>query len=240
MIRSIIQHRAHRVLRAPHDALHPVNRAQVMAEINALATARADKNVLVVIRHPDHFMRHHLPDREDQIKPALRNQPIRLCRPWHVQLPLRQLTDELRRNLPQRLHIRAPVMNPEQLMRHARIHVVHLRRRHRCMRPDRRQYRLSRSPRSSLAAHVSAPACECSRVMSGGTARTRSRRLSFSRLSASNSFNCPGPSSTSIPPTAQNIPMRSTLTQECIRGTAPPRGRIRGPWEHLAFRNAQV
>ena len=111
MVGRVIEHVAHRIFRAAHDSFHSVNRAQIVASIDPFAASRAHQNILVVIRHPDHFMRHHLPDRENQIEPALQQKPVHLRRPRIVQLAFRLRMNKLRRNLANRLDIRSPVMN---------------------------------------------------------------------------------------------------------------------------------
>src|ERR1700734_1399150 len=97
----IIQNITHGVLGATHDALHPIDRSQVMAAVYAVAASRAAQNILVVIGHADDLVRHDLADRENEIEAAMRNEPVHLCRPRIVQLAIRLLADELRRNLPE-------------------------------------------------------------------------------------------------------------------------------------------
>src|SRR6202140_216784 len=85
-IGGVIENVAHGILRTTHDALHPINRAQVMAAVYALPASSAHQNILVVVRHADDFVGHDLSDRENQIETALRNQPVLLGRPRIVQL----------------------------------------------------------------------------------------------------------------------------------------------------------
>src|ERR1039458_10711959 len=80
-IGRIIENLAHGILGAAHDALHPINRAQVMAAVYALSASRAHQNILVVIGHANNFMRHNLPDGKNKIEAAMRNQPVHLRRP---------------------------------------------------------------------------------------------------------------------------------------------------------------
>src|SRR5579863_8771300 len=102
---------AHGVVCAAHDALHPVNRTQVMAPVYALAASRAHENILRVVGHAYHFMGHDLADRENKIEVAMDNEPVHLCRPRVVQLAFRLLADELGRDLAQSLDVRTPVMH---------------------------------------------------------------------------------------------------------------------------------
>lgn len=59
-------------------------RAQVMTAIDPLPAAGADKDILVVIGHPDHLMGHHLADGEDEIRTVFNQQFIHLGRPGIV------------------------------------------------------------------------------------------------------------------------------------------------------------
>src|SRR5690242_1889494 len=62
--RGIVQDAPDWIIRASHDPLHAVNSAQKMAPIDAVLSSGSDQNVLVVVRHPDHFMGHYLPNRK--------------------------------------------------------------------------------------------------------------------------------------------------------------------------------
>ena len=70
MVRGITQHVAHGIRGAAHDPLHPVDRAQVVAAVDALSASRADQDVLVVVGHADDFMGNDLADGEDQVEAA--------------------------------------------------------------------------------------------------------------------------------------------------------------------------
>src|SRR4029077_7625549 len=122
MIGGVIENVAHGILGTAHDALHPINRAQVVAAVYALSASCANKNVLVVVRHANDFMGDDLPDRENQIETALRNQPVHLGRPRVVQLAFGLLMDELRRDLAESLDVGSPVMRSEKLYRHGAKH----------------------------------------------------------------------------------------------------------------------
>src|SRR5258707_1114503 len=109
-IGGVIENVAYRILGASHDALHSINRAQVVTPIYALSSSSAHQNVLVVIRHADDFMRHDLADGQNQVEATLRNQTVYLRRPGIVQLPFRLLVNELGRNLAQSLYIGSPIV----------------------------------------------------------------------------------------------------------------------------------
>ena len=55
---------------AAHDALHAVDRAQVVAAVDAFAAAGADEDVLGEVGHADDFVGHDLADGEDEIESA--------------------------------------------------------------------------------------------------------------------------------------------------------------------------
>src|SRR6266404_5161818 len=138
-IGSVIENIAYGILRTAHDALHPINRAQIMAAVYAFSPSGAHQNVLVVVRHADDFMRHDLTDRENQVETALCNQPIYLGRPRIVQLAFRLLVDELRRDLAESLNVGSPVMHSEKLCRHGAKHSRDLLGLHGSMRAKSRQ-----------------------------------------------------------------------------------------------------
>ena len=123
VVGGVVEHVAHGIHGAAHDALHAVDRAQVMAAVDALAASRAHQDVLVVVGHADHFVGHDLADGEDQVEAALRDEPVDLRRPRIIQLAFRLLADELGRNLAQRLDVGAPVMDAEEILRHVAEHV---------------------------------------------------------------------------------------------------------------------
>ena len=70
MIGGVVEHVAHGIVGAAHDALHAVDGAQIVAAVDAFAAAGADENVLVVVGHADDFMRHDLADGENEIEAA--------------------------------------------------------------------------------------------------------------------------------------------------------------------------
>src|ERR1017187_3440893 len=70
-IRRVIEKGAHGILSAAHDALHPINRAQVMAAAYWVTASGAHQNVLVVIRHAYICVQDDLADRENEIEAAM-------------------------------------------------------------------------------------------------------------------------------------------------------------------------
>ena len=141
-ISGVIENVAHRILSTAHDALHAINRTQVMTAVYRVAASRAHKNVFVVICHADHFVRYDLADGENEIEAALRDEPVHLCRPRIVQLALRLFADEFRRNLAQSLDVGSPVMHAEKLLRHGAEHSRDLFRLHGSVGAESRQNRL--------------------------------------------------------------------------------------------------
>ena len=108
--------------------------------MNPHHAARPHKNILVPIRHPHHFMRNHLPNRKNQVMPAIPQQLVHLRRPAVVHLPLTHLVNKLARHLAQRHNIVPPVVHPEQPARRLPEHRRNLLVRHRRMRAQRRQH----------------------------------------------------------------------------------------------------
>ena len=85
LIGGAIQDSAHRIIGSAHDPLHAHHRAQVVAAMNAERTGRADQDVLVVIGHADHFVRHHLADGKHQVEASLGDHAVHLRRPGVVE-----------------------------------------------------------------------------------------------------------------------------------------------------------
>src|SRR6476646_4025499 len=117
VIGGVIQHIAHWIDCAAHDAFHAINGAQIMTAVDALAASGANEDVLVVVRHPDDFMGHNLPDGKDQIKAAASNQTIYLRGPRIIQLAFRLFADEFSRDFAEGLDIGPPVMYSEKIVR---------------------------------------------------------------------------------------------------------------------------
>ncbi len=64
-VEAVVEDGPHGGLGAAHDALHPVGRAQEVRAVDGLPAADADQDVLDLVGHADHFVRHHLAERED-------------------------------------------------------------------------------------------------------------------------------------------------------------------------------
>src|SRR5581483_252211 len=70
LVRSMVEHGAHRILCAAHNAFHAVDSAEIVAAVDAFTAAGAYENVLGVVGHADYFMRHDLADGKNQIEAA--------------------------------------------------------------------------------------------------------------------------------------------------------------------------
>ena len=102
-------------------------------------SAGAHKDVFVVSRHPDHFVRHDLPDGENQIMRSVGNQPVDLNRNAVVDLSFRHFLDECSRHFAQRGESLSPVVNAEQAARRFAEHRFDFFIGHRVVRADGRQ-----------------------------------------------------------------------------------------------------
>ena len=109
-----------------HHPFHAVGGADEVALVDARRPAGADEQVLVVVGHADHFVRHDLADREDQIVPAFPHQPVQLHGPRLAPDALGGLGHELGRDLADRDHVVAPVVDAEQPLGHAGEHAIQL------------------------------------------------------------------------------------------------------------------
>ena len=96
--------------------------------------ARAHKHILVEAGHAHHFVRDDLPDRQDQVVPAVAQQLVHLRRPRVVQLALAHLAHKLAGDLAQRHNVVAPVMHPEEVARRGAEHRLDLVVGHRLVR----------------------------------------------------------------------------------------------------------
>src|SRR5712692_158344 len=141
MTRSIVQDSPNRIVRPPHDSFHAVYSAEEMAPVDTVGSAGANKNILVIIRHSDHFMGNNLSDGEHQIESAFDQHPVDLNRPGIVELAFRLFVHILGRHFPQCDSILSPVVCVKQIERYAAKHLGDLARRHGSVRAKCRQYR---------------------------------------------------------------------------------------------------
>ncbi len=86
VVGRVVENGAHRVVGAAHDALHAIDRAQKMRAVDAHDAAGADENILVVVGHADHLVRHHLADGEDEVVAAVAHELVHLRGPLVVEL----------------------------------------------------------------------------------------------------------------------------------------------------------
>ena len=139
MFRGVVENAPHRRVRAPHHPFHAVSRTDKMALVDAFLTARADEDVLVIIGHPDDFMRNDLSDGQNQIVFAGPDEIGQLRRPGKIHRAAGHLLHEISRHFADGGDARAPVMHPEQALRHTGEHLGNLRRGHGRMRAQRGQ-----------------------------------------------------------------------------------------------------
>ncbi len=136
MARGIVQDSTPRIVGPPHDAFHAVDGPEEMAAVDTVRPAGADKNVLVVVGHSNHFMGNNLPDRKDQIEIPFDQHAVDLNRPGVVQLAFGLLVDKLGRHFTQCDNILSPVVGVKQFERNTGEHFSDLAGRHGRMRSD--------------------------------------------------------------------------------------------------------
>src|ERR1035438_3595843 len=139
MFGSVVENAPHRRVRASHHPFHAVGGADEMAFVDAFLAAGAHEDVLVVIGHTDDFVWDDLADGQDQIVFAGPDKIGQLRRPGKIHRAAGHLLHEFARHFADGGDARAPVMPPEQALRHAGEHLRDLRRRHGRMRAQRRQ-----------------------------------------------------------------------------------------------------
>ena len=100
-----------------------------MAFVDAFLAAGADEDVLVVIGHPDDFVRDDLADGQNQIVFAGPNQVGQLRRPGKIHRALGGLFDKFARHFADGGDAGAPVVDAEKGFRHTAEHLADLRRR---------------------------------------------------------------------------------------------------------------
>ena len=111
-----------------------------MAPVDAGRASSAHEDVLVVVRHADDLVRHHLPDGQDEIVLPGPDQIGQLHGPRKIHRAFGNLPDKLPRHLADGRDAGAPVVHPEQLRRDAGKHFRNLVRGHRGMRAERGQH----------------------------------------------------------------------------------------------------
>ena len=192
MIGGVVEDVAHGIFGAAHDALHAVDRAEVVAAVDALAAACADQDVLGVVGHADHFVGHDLADGEDEIESAARDEPIDLRGPRIVELAFGLFADELGRDFAEGFDVGAPVVDAEEIVRHGAEHARELVRAHGRMRAQRGQNRLEPVAVVLPRIAVSSPARECSRRLIGRNGETRWRVAELGQASNSRDLQLRG------------------------------------------------
>src|SRR5262249_31117535 len=119
-----------------------VHCAEIMAAVDALRPTSSDEHIFVVVRHADDFMRHNLPNGENQIKSAAHDEPIDLRRPIVIQLSLRLLMNELSWNDANCFHVCTPLVDSEKGSGNIAEHGRQLLWSHCAVCPNRRKNRL--------------------------------------------------------------------------------------------------
>ena len=114
MVLGIVQDAAERRVGPAHHPFHAVGRADEVALVDAPGPARADEDVLIVVGHARHFVRHDLADREHEVVAAFPDQPIELGRPRTGPDPFRRVANKIGWDLANRNHVVPPVMLTDQ------------------------------------------------------------------------------------------------------------------------------
>ena len=118
MLGTVIEDFPHGSIGAPHHSFHSINRAEEMGFVDSFGSACPDKNVLVISGHPDYFVRHDLPDGENQIMRSVGKQSVDLNGNAVIDFSLGHFFDECSRHFTQRGQALSPVMNTKQALRH--------------------------------------------------------------------------------------------------------------------------
>ncbi len=84
---GILQCIAHRAAGMPHKALHPIAGSQKVALANKVGAAHSHENILCVVGHTHHLVRHDLAYGEYQIEAGIQQQAIDLGLDAVVHLP---------------------------------------------------------------------------------------------------------------------------------------------------------
>ena len=129
-----------------------------MGGANQVLAAQADEIVLVVIREPEHLVRHDVPDVDDEIPLLLHQHPVEHDRHRPVGRPLRRFIDKPARNLADFDASAAPVVGMNSLVRNRAEHLPVFLRRMRHMLPQRRNDVDVRLVRQQLVEHFRQPA----------------------------------------------------------------------------------
>ena len=126
MVLGVVQDAAERRVGPAHHPFHAVGRADEVALVDAPRPAAADEEVLVVVGHAHHLVRHDLADREHQVVAAFPDQPIELGRPGAGPEALGRLANEIGRDLADGDHVVSPVVLADQAAGQAGEHPLDL------------------------------------------------------------------------------------------------------------------
>ena len=134
---GVVEEAAHGRLDAAHHALHAVGRAQEVRLVDDVRAAGADDDVLGVIGHAHHFVRHDLADRKDEIIPG-EQELVHLDAHAVIHQPAGPLLNQLAGHLADLPDAVAPIMHLEPCQRDALAeHHAQLRLGHRRVRAER-------------------------------------------------------------------------------------------------------
>ena len=136
MLHAVVEDLPHGRMVFSHHALHAVNCADHVRFVDHIAAAHADKEVFGVVRHADHFMRHDLTGRNDEIIAFIHHAAVDLHADRLVPETLCDFFQIACRNLTDLDHIMPPVVDDHVFIRNALEHSLPLSFGNRLMRAE--------------------------------------------------------------------------------------------------------
>ena len=110
-----------------------------MTLIYPFPAAGTDKNIFIVICHPDNLVRHDLTDGENQIMLSFHQQSVHLRRPRVIYFPFGDFLHKRTRHFSQRYQVFPPTMDAENIFGNSQEHRFDIGITHLCMRSECRQ-----------------------------------------------------------------------------------------------------
>ena len=111
-----------------------------MALVDALGTSDSHEDVLGVVGHAYHFVRHDLADRKYEVERRVEQELVDLGRPAVIEPAFGNLVDIFGGHLSHCDNIIAPVVHPETVLRHMAEHGLDLLGSHRGMGAESRHH----------------------------------------------------------------------------------------------------
>ena len=126
VLSGIFEHLAHRASRTSHQAFHSVGGADEVALVDAFAATYSHEDVLGVVRHSNHLVRHNLAYRKDEVEGRVQQELVHLRGPVVVEFPFGDFFDVGSRHAAYGHDVVAPVVHAEFVQGSVAVHGLDL------------------------------------------------------------------------------------------------------------------